>query len=68
MHDGPRPEGPGTPLLPVTDLDGVADIVTADLLHRYDRGRVGAAHDPGRLATALERALAWTTGPVTTPP
>lgn len=68
MHDGPRPEGPGGPLLPITDLDGVADVVTADLLPRDDRGRVGAAaHDPARLAPALDRALATSPGPVTTP-
>jgi uncharacterized cofD-like protein len=64
MHDGPRPDGPGTPLDPVAELDRVADIVRADLLSRDDRGHVGAAHDPDRLAAALTRALA----PATTPP
>lgn len=68
MHDGPRPDGPGTPLVPVADLDGVPDIVTADLLPRDDGRDVGAAHDPDRLAAALARALALATGPVTTPP
>lgn len=68
MHDGPRPDGPGTPLQPVAAPDGVVHAVTADLLTRDGQGRVGAAHDPQRLAAALGRALAASTGPVTTPP
>ena len=68
MHDGPCPDGPGTPLLPVAELAGVGEIVTADLLARDDRGNLGAAHDPDRLAVALARALGSATEPVTSPP
>jgi uncharacterized cofD-like protein len=65
MHDGPRPAGPGTHLVPDADLPGVGRTVTADLLSRDADGRVGAAHDPARLGAALHRALAATTGRVT---
>lgn len=68
MHDGPRPDGPGTPLAPAGDLADVACTVTADLLTRDDDGHIGAAHDPDRLATVLARALALPIGPVATEP
>ena len=66
MHDGPRPDDPGTPLSPAGDLADVACTVTADLLTRDDDGHIGAAHDPGRLAAVLARALALPIGPVAT--
>lgn len=68
MHDGPRPDGPGTPLAPAGDLADVACTVTADLLTRDGDGHIGAAHDPDRLATVLARALALPIGPVATQP
>jgi len=68
MHDGPTPDGAGTPLFPADDLDGVAHTITADLLTRDDDGYVGAAHDADRLATALASALAVPIGPVVAPP
>lgn len=58
MHDGPQPDGPGTPLAPVDPLPGAARVVTADLLRREPDGTVTTAHDPARLATGLSAALA----------
>jgi hypothetical protein len=68
MHDGPSPPGAGAALAPVTGLAGVRRAVTADLLCRDPHGAVGAAHDPGRLATALRRALVVGAGSVAAPP
>lgn len=57
MHDGPRPSGPGTPLPPLSTLPGAPRVVTADLLRRDADGRPLAAHDPRRLAAALQRTI-----------
>ena len=57
-HEGPRPPGPGTPLVAGAGLPGVSRLVTADLLQRDGSGATVAAHDASRLATALRQALA----------
>lgn len=57
VHDGPRPLGPGVPLEAVDELPDVRSVVAADLLVRDADEQVGAAHDPGRLAAALRRAV-----------
>lgn len=68
MHDGPRPDGPGMPLVPIAALRDVGRTITADVLSRDRAGHVGAAHDPDRLAAALTRALAAPIGPVAAAP
>jgi uncharacterized cofD-like protein len=56
VHDGPAPEG-GEALRPSAALDRDGRVVAADLLSRRADGRIGRAHDPVRLAAALETAL-----------
>ncbi len=56
-HDGPQPPGPGTPLSVRGELPGAPRVVSGDLLQRDADGRVTAAHDPRRLADALERTM-----------
>lgn len=58
MHEGPRPAGSGHALQPTHDLPGVERVLMADLLSRDTHGRVGSAHDPVRLASALVDAVA----------
>lgn len=57
-HDGPRPPGPGVALPPLPQLPGGPRVIAADLLGRDSAGLLTAAHDPGRLAAALHRAMA----------
>ncbi len=56
-HDGPVPEGPGTPLGTALTDPRVARVVTADLALRRADGVPVAAHDAGRLAEALRPLL-----------
>lgn len=56
VHDGPPPEGPGTPLVVQGDL-GVGAVVGGDLCARDGADRVLAAHDPQRLAAVLATVL-----------
>lgn len=56
-HDGPVPPGPGEPLGHAIDDPRVGRVVCADLAARDDEGHALAAHDPDRLAAALEPVI-----------
>lgn len=58
VHDGPRPDAPGTPLHVEGPLPGDPRVVTGDLLARDAAGRVRVAHDPDGLARALAEVIA----------
>lgn len=58
VHDGPvDPESVGEPLQAAPGVDGLGQVLAADLVQRDDAGRPGESHDPLRLAEVLTGLL-----------